>query len=64
MAAAQTSGSWPAASTPSVLPRPDFHFQGNVGRTILDSDPAQFPQPVQAPTGAPATASSPPSAAA
>jgi arylsulfatase len=27
------------AGTPSVLPRPDFHFQGNVGRTYLDSDP-------------------------
>jgi arylsulfatase A-like enzyme len=41
------------AGTPSVLPRPDFHFPGNVGRTFQDSDPAQFPQPVQAPTGAP-----------
>ena len=39
--------------TPTVLPRPDFHFQGTVGRTYLDSDPAQFPQPVQAPKGAP-----------
>src|SRR5262249_57646211 len=39
--------------TPSVLPRPDFHFPGNVGRTYLDSDPGQFPQPVQAPKGAP-----------
>jgi arylsulfatase A-like enzyme len=44
---------FPAASTPSVLPRPDFHFPGNVGRTYLDSDPPQFPQPVQAPKGAP-----------
>lgn len=26
--------------TPSVLPRPDFHFPGNVGRTYLDSDKA------------------------
>ncbi|MEJ8822626.1 arylsulfatase [Variovorax humicola] len=41
------------ASTPAVLPRPDFHFPGKVGRTYLDSDPAQFPQPVQAPQGAP-----------
>jgi arylsulfatase A-like enzyme len=41
------------AGTPTVLPRPDFHFPGNVGRTFQDSDPAQFPQPVQAPTGAP-----------
>jgi arylsulfatase len=39
--------------TPSVLPRPDFHFPGEVGRSHLDSDPAQFPQPVQAPEGAP-----------
>jgi arylsulfatase A-like enzyme len=44
----------PAASeTPNVLPRSDFRFPGNVGRTYLDSDPAQFPQPVQAPKGAP-----------
>lgn len=41
------------AGTPDVLPRPDFHFSGGVGRTYLDSDPAQFPQPVQPPTGAP-----------
>ena len=41
------------ASTPKHLPRPDFHFPGEVGRTYLDSDPAQFPQPVQAPKGAP-----------
>jgi arylsulfatase len=44
---------FPAPATPSVLPRPDFHFPGNVGRTYLDSDPAQFPQPAQAPKGAP-----------
>jgi arylsulfatase A-like enzyme len=44
---------FPPASTPSALPRPDFRFPGNVGRTFLDSDPAQFPQPVQAPKGAP-----------
>jgi arylsulfatase len=50
---AQQAGQWPTASTPSVLPRPDFHFPGNIGRTIEDSDPAQFPQPVQAPAGAP-----------
>jgi arylsulfatase len=42
-----------ASGTPKVLPRPDFHFPGNVGRTYKDSDPAQFPQPVQAPKGAP-----------
>src|SRR5262245_57291383 len=39
--------------TPLALPRPDFHFPGNVGRTILDSDKPQFPQPVQPPKGAP-----------
>jgi arylsulfatase A-like enzyme len=39
--------------TPDTLPRPDFHFTGEVGRTYLDSDPAQFPQPVQPPAGAP-----------
>jgi arylsulfatase len=43
----------PVAGTPSVLPRPDFHFPGNVGRTYRDSDPPQFPQSVQAPKGAP-----------
>jgi Sulfatase len=43
----------PSAETPDVLPRPDFHFQGQIGRTYLDSDPAQFPQPVTAPKGAP-----------
>jgi hypothetical protein len=41
------------AGTPSILPRPDFHFPGEVGRTFLDSDPAQFPKPVKAPEGAP-----------
>ncbi len=43
----------PQAVTPDILPRPDFHFTGEVGRTYLDSDPAQFPQPVQPPKGAP-----------
>jgi len=43
----------PTAGTPSVLPRPDFRFPGEVGRTYLDSDPAQFPKPVQAPQDAP-----------
>jgi arylsulfatase len=47
------AGSFPPPSTPTVLPRPDFHFKGNVGRTYLDSDAPQFPQPVQAPKGAP-----------
>jgi arylsulfatase len=39
--------------TPDHLPRPDFHFTGQVGRTYKDSDPAQFPQPTEAPKGAP-----------
>jgi arylsulfatase len=42
-----------ASGTPKVLPRPDFHFPGNVGRTYLDSDKAQFPRPVQIPKGSP-----------
>jgi arylsulfatase len=46
-------GSGSGSGTPNVLPRPDFHFSGEVGRTYLDSDPAQFPQPVKAPAGAP-----------
>ncbi|MDM0108156.1 arylsulfatase [Variovorax sp. J22R24] len=53
----RTQGATAAApangSTPEILPRPDFHFPGEVGRTYLDSDPARFPQPVQAPKGAP-----------
>jgi arylsulfatase len=43
----------PNGGTPGVLPRPDFHFKGSVGRTYLDSDPPQFPQPVQPPNSAP-----------
>jgi len=39
--------------SPGVLPRPDFHFPGEVGRNDLDSDSAQFPKPVEAPVGAP-----------
>ena len=39
--------------TPQVLPRPDYEFKGKVGKTYKDSDPPQFPQPVQAPKGAP-----------
>jgi len=43
----------PPPSTPQSLPPPDFRFPGTVGRTFQDSDPAQFPQPVRAPAGAP-----------
>jgi arylsulfatase A-like enzyme len=50
----ESDGSFPATiGTPTVLPRPDFRFPGNIGRTILDSDLPQFPQPVEAPKGAP-----------
>lgn len=52
-ARAADSSAFPPPSTPSVLPSPDFHFPGNIGRTFKDSDPAQFPQPVPAPKGAP-----------
>jgi len=39
--------------TPDVLPRPDFRFPGEIGRTFLESDPARFPKPDAAPDGAP-----------
>src|SRR5262245_20289588 len=41
------------AGTPEILPRPDFHFTGEIGRTYKDSDAATFPQPIAAPKGAP-----------
>jgi arylsulfatase A-like enzyme len=51
---AQTSNKEPSqAGTPSVLPTRDFEFRGKVGRTYLESDPPQFPQPISAPKGAP-----------
>lgn len=39
--------------TTDVLPFPDFRFRGSVGRTIGESDPPEFPQPVRPPKGAP-----------
>src|SRR5262245_19941196 len=42
-----------SSSTTNVLPFPDFHFKGTIGRTIAESDPPQFPQPVRPPKGAP-----------
>lgn len=36
-----------------ILPRPDFKYKGNVGRTIKDSDKPEFPKPASAPKGAP-----------
>jgi arylsulfatase len=35
------------------LPFKDFRYTGNVGRTVADSDPPQFPQPARPPKGAP-----------
>jgi len=37
----------------NVLPFPDFRFRGSVGRTIGESDPPEFPQPVRPPKNAP-----------
>lgn len=42
-----------APGVTNVLPLPDFHFKGSVGRTIDESDPPEFPQPVRPPQGAP-----------
>lgn len=38
---------------PTVLPNEDFRYTGSIGRTIADSDPPEFPQPVRPPKGAP-----------
>src|SRR5258708_6147222 len=35
------------------LPRPDFRFKGQVGRTYQDSDPPTFPSVLRPPKGAP-----------
>src|SRR6266480_4079523 len=43
----------PPPAAAQSLPRPDFHFPGNVGRTYEDSDPPSFPQVVRPPKGAP-----------
>lgn len=51
--AQQPKADTPTEGTPSVLPRPDFMFEGKVGKTYKDSDPPQFPQPVKAPKNAP-----------
>src|SRR4029078_8948099 len=37
----------------SELPLQDFRYQGSVGRTLEESDPPEFPQPVRPPKGAP-----------
>ena len=51
-ALAQAPSPPPPAGTLS-LPRPDFHFKGEIGRTYQDSDPATFPQILRPPKGAP-----------
>jgi hypothetical protein len=53
----QTSGATAATTVPppspaESLPRPDFRFKGQVGRTYEDSDPPTFPQVVPAKRGA------------
>ncbi len=42
-----------SASGQVVLPYAEHKFQGNVGTTYKDSDPALFPAPIKAPDGAP-----------
>jgi arylsulfatase len=58
LAQSGTSGEKTATSSPpppptQSLPRPDFHFKGQVGRTYQDSDPPTFPQMLRPPKGAP-----------
>lgn len=56
-ARAQQSGSQGVTTieleTITALPFADFRYQGNVGRTIEESDPPQFPKLVRPPKGAP-----------
>ncbi len=42
-----------APKSTSTLPFEDFRFRGNIGRTITESDPPEFPQPARPPKGAP-----------
>ena len=50
---AQQPAPKPTPPTNVVLPRPDFRFKGNVGRTVAESDAPEFPQPARPPAGAP-----------
>src|SRR5258708_26222962 len=43
----------PPPAPAESLPRPDFRFKGQVGRTYQDSDPPTFPQVLRPPKGAP-----------
>jgi len=57
LVAAQPAAGPAAPPTPPqssrALPRPDFRFEGKVGKTYKESDPPRFPQPVRAPEDAP-----------
>lgn len=45
---------WPTVLVAQVsLPRPEHKFDGTLGTTFKNSEPATFPQPVKAPEGAP-----------
>lgn len=48
-----TAPSAPATQGAISLPMPDYRFEGSVGRTTADSDPARFPAPIRPPAGAP-----------
>ncbi|WP_118132973.1 arylsulfatase [Oceanicella sp. SM1341] len=50
---AQEAPQSPARGGQAVLPYAEKKFGGDVGTTFQDADPAQFPQPVRAPEGAP-----------
>jgi len=57
-AQSQTSAPPPATTVPppqptQSLPRPDFRYKGQVGRTYQDSDAPTFPQVLRPPSGAP-----------
>src|SRR6187549_1705793 len=49
----KAASSVPPPPPAQSLPRPDFRFKGQVGRTYQDSDPPTFPQVVRPPKGAP-----------
>lgn len=52
-ALAQSNERSPNATGQTVIPYAEQKFQGNVGTSYKDSDPAQFPAPIKAPQGAP-----------
>jgi arylsulfatase A-like enzyme len=52
-AAAAKGAKTAAPKSTTTLPFEDFRFRGNIGRTIAESDPPEFPQPARPPKGAP-----------